>query len=90
MIDSGCTDLLLQLYGHSAGFLAVLLICVFFATVALLPVFFPSLLRCTQHLMGRPRGKLSRFTSSSGTQLDKRGGLLPIPLGRGLDFPPVT
>ena len=35
------------------------------------------LLRCTQHPapMGRPQGKPSRFTFSSGTQLDRRGGL---------------
>lgn len=39
------------------------------------------LLRCTQRPMGRPRGKPSRFTFSSGTQLDRRGGLLLVALG---------
>lgn len=39
------------------------------------------LLRCTQRPMGRPRGKPSRFTFSSGTQLDRRGGLLLVTLG---------
>lgn len=33
--------------------------------------------------MGRPQGKPSRFTFSSGTQLDRRGGLL-VTLGLGL------